>query len=466
MAEASPTVKHGKAGLTVPEIFAGASPFAVERAARRLRSRLRHDRWLASTNIYLHQAPGVVKEQFEHLGKPQAPVVLAAGTLEASQLAESIAASTILHCADGWSYLGRAMAAQLRGDSSTSRHLAYYAELRAAASLLASQGIGMFAGPHVILKESNDVEIFRQYGTHQFAWLALAQWTDLSQSVDLLGSVIQPADAALADWLVPLGGGGLWQETGREYLHTWGLDVERFGRDREARNDSSYQPRTAFGASPPSSRRAAEFGTDLWRLFEPSGATSFGTIDRYLLRRIMKRLFEARTGESSDENPDSYRAFFGNSLDTLQTSESPEQLTRFLSGESFPEEPPLFAEAEQDSNVTDSEDHLQVTARAALLLRVASGAAQHLLGQVRLSYPDYEWWGRQLAAGRAIAAEADDSLLTPALLWDDMEGAINGLDEKIAEGEGDSYVDLNARCAEELTLLGGCERIALWSLAA
>lgn len=467
MSESSVTKKHGRAGRSVEEALAGASQFAVERAARRVRGRLYYDRWLASTNMYLRRAPAELKSQFKPTGKmPQQPLVYSAGTLEAMHLAEYIAASTILHCVDGWAYLGRALAAQMRGDASTARHLGYYAELRAAISLLASQGVGVFAGPHVILKESNDVEIFHQLGTHAFVWNALSAWTDLPSSVEVLGEVIQPADAKLADWLAPVAGPSLWQQTGRDYLRHWGLDVERFGRDREARNDSSYQPRTAFGAKPPPSRRAAEFSADLWRLFEPTGATNFDTLDRYLLRRTLRRYFELRHGRSPDDDIQAFRAYFENALGSLQTSESDEQLTRFLTRRIFPEEPSLFSEAELDSAIDDPEDHLQVIARAALLLRVASGSAQRLLAEVGLPHSKFEWWSRQIAASRALVAEGDESLNSPESLWLDVEEAITGLDEKVAEGDADSYSILSGRCPAEISVLGGCERIALWALAA
>ena len=55
-------------------------------------------------------------------------------------LTEYIGASTLGHCFDGWSYLGRATEAELAGDPGSARHLGYYAELRAAMSLLGRRG--------------------------------------------------------------------------------------------------------------------------------------------------------------------------------------------------------------------------------------------------------------------------------------------------------------------------------------
>ncbi len=74
-----------------------------------------------------------------------------AGNLHKRQMAQYVAASVILHCNDGWSYLGRSLSALLRGDPHRARHLAYYAELRGAMSLLASNGIGVFNKQHFVI---------------------------------------------------------------------------------------------------------------------------------------------------------------------------------------------------------------------------------------------------------------------------------------------------------------------------
>src|ERR1700722_3788839 len=56
---------------------------------------------------------------------------IAASSIKQRQLSQYIAASVILHCNDGWSYLGRSLGALLRGDPHRARHMAYSAELRA-----------------------------------------------------------------------------------------------------------------------------------------------------------------------------------------------------------------------------------------------------------------------------------------------------------------------------------------------
>ena len=49
------------------------------------------------------------------------------GTFQHSQLSEYVAASALVHCFDGWSYLARALEAELSGDPDAARHLGYYA---------------------------------------------------------------------------------------------------------------------------------------------------------------------------------------------------------------------------------------------------------------------------------------------------------------------------------------------------
>lgn len=84
-------------------------------------------------------------------------------------LSQYIAASCLLHCTDGWSYLGKPISSLLRGDPHGARHLAYYAELRAAMSLLATTGVGVFDRYHFVIDAPNSVAALRaQSPTHQW----------------------------------------------------------------------------------------------------------------------------------------------------------------------------------------------------------------------------------------------------------------------------------------------------------
>ena len=112
--------------------------------------------------------------------------------------------------------LGRAIDCHSRGDFDASRHLAYYAELRAALSLLAAEGVGIFDDRHFIINTPKDCLHIgalpragrrSDLGTHYFAWAALEHWSDLRRSVELLGKIISASGFALVDWLDNFGTG-------------------------------------------------------------------------------------------------------------------------------------------------------------------------------------------------------------------------------------------------------------------
>ena len=85
--------------------------------------------WLPEENPYLTgESKGIVSD----CGKSIANF---------DDVAAFIGASAFTHCADAWSYIGRAADALLHGDVHASVHLTYYGELRAAKSLLAAEGI-------------------------------------------------------------------------------------------------------------------------------------------------------------------------------------------------------------------------------------------------------------------------------------------------------------------------------------
>lgn len=66
-------------------------------------------RWIGKNNRYGRDTVGRLKRDV-------------IGPERSRQLAQYIAASSILHCSDGWSYLGKALAAYLAGDPHRGLH--------------------------------------------------------------------------------------------------------------------------------------------------------------------------------------------------------------------------------------------------------------------------------------------------------------------------------------------------------
>src|SRR5690606_3214514 len=144
------------------------------------------------------------------------------------------------HCIDAWSYLGRAVGAMLRGDADAARHLAYYAELRAALSILARSGIAVLNGRHFILDSNGHAVNFsnedftsnRIPSTHVAAWVVLQRWAQSPSAAALLADVIRPESVPLRNWLEQIPNLSTWSSLAPRWLQEFGADVRRFGYDR------------------------------------------------------------------------------------------------------------------------------------------------------------------------------------------------------------------------------------------
>lgn len=154
-----------------------SSPATLQQTLQQLTMHFQTGKWIASTNRYLGNCSDSIYQDLNR------------GTLNHSDLAQYIAASVALHCADGWSYLGRALECHACGDGEAASHLAYYAELRAAMSLLAAEGQGIFNTQHIIVDSHRNCRPISRlhFGTHEVAWFAFKTWAFQHSSADLLG---------------------------------------------------------------------------------------------------------------------------------------------------------------------------------------------------------------------------------------------------------------------------------------
>src|SRR5690348_17165654 len=93
------------------KILRSSSREAVQQAFTGTSRHFRRSRWLGLNNRYRENC-------VERVGN----AVGSSSTLTDPHLAEYIAASAPLHCADGWSYLGRALVCHAEGDRDSARH--------------------------------------------------------------------------------------------------------------------------------------------------------------------------------------------------------------------------------------------------------------------------------------------------------------------------------------------------------
>lgn len=131
---------------------------------------------LESTNSWL---PATHPAKFG-IGPDHAPSKSYA--ISAPALAEYLAVAAPTHCADGWGYLSRGFHSYLIGDPHSAWHFAYYAELRAAQSILSASGCGAFNNWNCCLDAAGNIQALSKQPTHVMVWLALEYLASKSPS--------------------------------------------------------------------------------------------------------------------------------------------------------------------------------------------------------------------------------------------------------------------------------------------
>jgi hypothetical protein len=385
--------------------------------------------------------------------------------LHEGELIAYMAVSAPLHCADGWSFLGRAIAALIAGDANAARHLGYYAELRAAMSLMATEGVGIFSNAHFVVDSGNRCRYVPQNRpTHKFTWDCIEHWADLQRASQPLMEMIRPGSVAVGHWLDQFIAGHTSSVAAR-WLRYWGVDLRSFPEDRNARNEASYRPSALRQRPGLSVRERLEFIDSLWSLCEPTQPSRFEKLDRYILRDSIRQIYHINTGNQWDSDLDDFGRRCMKMINAVAPSGlSVENWFSFLTGVTLVDRPLLLREADDRiATITDSRHHLKVVARAALLLRLATGASADLLKRCQASSGVLRFWWEAIGieSGLWRAAGPPDDLTD---LWVDVEEALAANREWIATTADTSAGAWLASGAASLQTLGSCERIALWGL--
>jgi hypothetical protein len=410
-------------------------------------------RWLSASNRYSSNTT------------KQLDTDTALGAIAHIQLGRYIAASTIVHCVDGWSYVARALEAAISGDTHAATHLAYYAELRAAMSVLAIGGIGVFDRKNFVLTSNGTCQQVNG-GTHQFAWDALNHWATLSSSSALVLEVVQPGGYALDTWLQHFPGSAGPTARSRvvsSWLLDWGIDLRIFVEDREARNQSSYRPTSIPHSTRLRFSESLEFVEGFWSTFEPSTIHPFRVLDRYLLRRSLAQAFKASSGTSPRQAPKAYVSFVKKVVHAVGPGDmSSQEWEQFLDLTSDKVDSPLLVAAEGRAAKDSPQYHLQVIARAAMLLRIATGASHALVaGTTDAERSQLAFWWHAFGEDRGFW---DSPAIPQSLvdLWADVDVAISqARTARTSAHSRRTFLGSNSGAAR---MLSACERIPLWAL--
>jgi hypothetical protein len=389
------------------------------------------------------------------------------GTLQnPSQLSEYIAASCLLHCSDGWSYLGRAIWALLKGDPHRARHLAYYAELRAATGLLATEGIGVFNNEHfAITAPSVASQLGTRKGTHRFAWDCLEFWASEPSSARLFGRIIGPYGVSLEDWCASLGGASTLAPHAKSWFMQWGMDLRMLSDDHRVRNVSSYQPDGVPRVWTLDAHSTINFVKSLWEALEPSPVCRFDAIDRHILRVSLERHFAGRFGRPAAKARAKFYAFAKTIVENQSLSgEMTNQWLQFMSRDANPRDMEIFAYSRMLPDDT-ANSAFAILSRAVLLLRAASGSTSQLFQAANHSMDSFKFWWEKFGTSRGLwsgprdASEIQD-------LWSDIRDSLTEIDEfQNRHSRNDqTFFRLGQDVAKAVAALSSCERVALWSM--
>jgi len=231
--------------------------------------------------------------------------------------------------------------------------------------------------------------------------------------------------------------------------------------DRDARNDSSYRPTEFKNVASVPAIDAAKFISDFWSFFEP-WPPNFGVADKYLLRTLLHESFYAVRNLRVQDDLATFRAQVLPTIAAVQpTSMSEQEWTDFLCNV---DQAPLIQLAGEKSELLDARNHMQMISRAALLLRVATGASDALFHSARLTKTTLQFWTDRFGPRRGFWPKGSrpDSMLD---LWIDVRNALTSL-----KGWCDSTADpdlyaLRHDQAIPVQTLCECERVALWGIA-
>lgn len=444
-----------------PAHIAAADPTAILSVAPQILRHLSSGDLLSHDNVYRKHCVRRLKKCF---GKRRPGVTRPRPRRK--HLVEYIAASVIAHSFDGWSYFSRALAAELSGDSEAARHLAYFAELRAAMAVLAKHGIGVFSNIHVVVTSPSTCYAVRNEGTtHRFVWRAFDQLVDHSSGQDILLSSITPEGVPLSDWLSHVHHG--YKQFATSLMRRLGFDLSRLAADREARNRASYRPTTFVVQNNRSIDSIVDDVLRFWQLCAPGISRGFPSLDRHILAYALRTLDSGwRGGASSTHYAKKLTPLLQN---TLRTSVSPALLavwTDVIRDGRDSQGSTLIGDAFGTVSVFHRNHAKQVLARAVLLLRVATGCSSDLLNTAGTSIvAGFTAWSSRPEVRRRLWAPSSPPNVYGDL-WPPIEDAVDATREcfKGSAAPPQDHYALEAVLARETSILSTAERAFLWGV--
>ncbi len=412
--------------------------------------------WLETSNRYIGDASEKFKKDFDAV--PRA--------IHQDNLVSYIAASAPTHLIDGWSFYSRATESLLRGDSGAAIHLAYYAELRAAMSILASEGVGVFNNRHPVITSANTFEVIKKLtawdanigaheskpinaNTHRIIWPLLKYWSSTQKAANLIDSIIRPANINLSSWLVATKVLTPSSAIAEHLFSRWGIDLCNLHQDHQNRNAVSYQPSDLRVQTDPKFEDVLGFVCESWRFLQPGHDGRFVDLEKHLLKYAIGI---------------SHRAVIDGELieRALQISSGVAEIYESFLKEN--NESPLISLSTAPSDRSSPMYPLEILARSFLLLYIATGSVkQHFLAAGLTNF-DFFW--KRLLCTRLCYNEVDTAE-DVLLLWEDLKDVVDATQIWVADNQGHGTLSRwRKENPEGANQIPGFELAAIWGLAA
>lgn len=370
-----------------------------------------------------------------------------------------LAISTITHLHDGWCYLGLALRSLFHNEVGGCGHAAYYAELRAALSFLAVNGILILNNKGFYLNSSLAFEpLYQSEGTHKAAWNSLNKVASLSSACDVVRfeTLIQPDGILLKDWIDAFSKGiSISAASCSCFLSYCGMDIGKYENDREARNKYSYSPCDIEPYRERDQGEICDLIKMIWRLFEPDAVGRFPKIDKFVLWFLLRGL-----KKNLNMSCHMYKGRIARMCADLALSDIKKgQLLSEIYGKRHRLHP-MFDPINQYASGKGAEDlHVGVVLRACFLLRLATAACRNLLQTTGIGEPELRFWLRRMQRCRFMWQAAVDGY-DYCDLWNDISLSQESLDT-YAPVDSDPW---NVTEAGALEVVSRTEYAMLWGL--
>jgi hypothetical protein len=389
------------------------------------------------------------------------PMILPA---EKSEMASYLALSASCHALDGWRYLAEAAFALLRGARNQALHLAYYAELRAALSILAGSGIGILNQKHFVLTNTGDVVWTKERRTHDAAWECLAKWASIPANARPVVEALQAFGYTGLDWAEACSVSTSPDAIATHWLSNWSIDLKVFNKDKDARNEASYRPDLQIHALNPLSRKELEIVRHVSAASDRSSYGSFDETDIRLTFDLCSKACELRFGDSSKKHMDMMLSDVFRWLVVKENIEKPQALAMIRVIKAAPQ-----SQAGNVLAAASPNDHhpVAIFSRAFLLLRLASALKRRAWTRISslVAGGVAEWQGK-LLKDYGVNAHLWEKGTAPTQLAD------LDVDRGAADEDIDNWIGRNSKKAfsgfrlwdeqsQSLTKLCRFERIAI-----